>query len=81
MIAPSLAAAFLGCLAFAGWLLWLRRTDVRKAHRAEMDALRAEVTALRDEARAEVARLGPAILAIDARVDALTAGKAFGGGR
>jgi HAMP domain-containing protein len=81
VIAPSLAAAFLGCLAFVAWLLWLRRTDVRKAYRTEMDALRAQVTALRDEARSEVARLGPAILAIDARVDALTASKAFGGGR
>lgn len=69
-LAPSLAAAFLGCLAFAAWLLWLRRSDVHHRHVAEMEALRAYV-------RGEVEKLGPAILALDKRVDALAAGQAF----
>lgn len=29
LLAPSLAAAFLGCLAFAAYLIHLRRTDAR----------------------------------------------------
>lgn len=36
LLAPSLAAAFLGCLAFVAWLLWLRRTDERRHLTAEL---------------------------------------------
>lgn len=78
LIAPSLAAAFLGSLAFIAYLLHLRRTDVTARHRAEMEALRVYV-------RGEVEKLGPAILALDARVDALAGAQvvkaAFGGGQ
>lgn len=71
LLPMALAAAFLGALAFVAYLLYLQRSDVRKQHTAEMEALRAYV-------RGEVEKLGPAILAVDNRVDALTAGRAFG---
>lgn len=57
MIAPSIAAAFLGCLAFASWLLWLRRTDERKALTAEMRNATAEARRLFDESASAVRKV------------------------
>lgn len=37
-LAPSIASTFLGCLAFVAWLLWLRRTDERRAFTATLAA-------------------------------------------
>lgn len=78
LLPVALAVAFLGALAFVAWLLWLKRTDVRKQHAAETEALKSYV-------QGEVMKLGPAIVALDARVDALAGAQvvkaAFGGGQ
>jgi hypothetical protein len=60
LLAPSLATAFLGALAFVAWLLWLRRTDPlatwAKERRAVQDTL--EVLRKREEEfRAEMSKL------------------------
>lgn len=36
LLAPSIAAAFLGSLAFVAWLLWLKRTDERRHFTAQV---------------------------------------------
>lgn len=76
-LAPSIAAAFLGALAFVAYLLHLRRSDVTARHARELAALKAYV-------EAEIGKVAPAILALDARVDALAGAQvvkaAFGAG-
>jgi hypothetical protein len=60
LLAPSLAAAFLGSLAFAAWLLWLRRTDPLAAWARERRAVQDTLEVLRkreEEFRAEMSKL------------------------
>jgi hypothetical protein len=60
LLPPSLAAAFLGALAFVAWLLWLHRTDPLAAWALERRAVQDTLAALRkreEEFRAEMARL------------------------
>lgn len=60
MIAPSIAAAFLGSLGFVAWLLWLRRTDPLATWAKERRAVQETLEALRkreEEFRAEMSRL------------------------
>lgn len=72
LLAPSLAAAFLGLLAFVSYLLHLRQSDIRKQQRKELETHKAAVDKLLGEAV-------KAIAALDKRVDTLMAGRAFGG--
>jgi hypothetical protein len=60
LLAPSIAAAFLGSLAFVAWLLWLRRTDPLAAWAEERRAVQETLETLRKgEAafRAEMTKL------------------------
>lgn len=59
-LAPSIAAAFLGSLAFVAWLLWLRRTDPLATWAKERRAVQETLEALRKgeaDFRAEMTKL------------------------
>lgn len=70
-LAPSIAAGFLGCLAFAAYLLHIRSFDIRKQQRKELDEHKAAV----DKLLAETVK---AVTALDARVDSLMTARTWG---
>lgn len=65
LLAPSLAAAFLGCLAFVGWLLWLRRRDERRQFTAEVAKLQGQLRGTDEAASAALGRLEKRLLKLE----------------
>lgn len=57
LLAPSIAVAFLGTLAFVAWLLWLRRTDERRHFVAELAKAAAQFRVQAEEHGALMKRL------------------------
>jgi hypothetical protein len=70
-LAPSIAAAFLGLLAFVGWLLWLRRTDERRNFVQEVAKLQASVRASDEAGGALYSRLEKRVLKLEQRAAGL----------
>lgn len=60
-LAPSIAAVFLGSLAFVAWLLWLKRTDERRHFTAQVAQMEG-VTRVTLEAQ------NAALMKVDARL-------------
>jgi HAMP domain-containing protein len=68
LLGPSLAAAFLGCLAFAAWLLWLRRTDERRAFTAKVAELAASGRVAAEEQALSLKRLEARLLKVERKM-------------
>lgn len=79
MTALALSLAYLGSLAFAAWLLWLRRSTIGRAHHEVLAGALNRIAKL--EARADPGELDKRIEALERRAESANLGRAFGGGR